>query len=48
MLGGDSRFNKPWHKLAYVVDVEVQTVMDEPKMYTVLRYHPDQTIDPEG
>ncbi|PIZ22706.1 MAG: hypothetical protein COY49_07135 [Comamonadaceae bacterium CG_4_10_14_0_8_um_filter_57_29] len=48
MLGEDPRFNKPWHKLAYVVDVEVQTVMGEPKMYTVLRYHPDQTIDPEG
>lgn len=48
MLAGEARFNKPWHKLAYVVDVEVQTIMGEPKMYTILRYHPDQTIDPEA
>lgn len=46
MLHGDKRFNKPWQELAYVVDVEVQTVNGEPKMYTVLRYYPDQTIDP--
>lgn len=48
MLAGDERFNKPWHKLAYVVDVEVQTVQGEPKIYTVLRYYPDKTIDPAG
>lgn len=47
MLAGDSRFDKPWHKLAYVVDVEVQTIKDVPKMYTILRYYSDDTFDPE-
>lgn len=31
MLGGDAKFKKPWHKLAYVVDVEVQTINREAK-----------------
>lgn len=47
MLRGDVRFRKPWQALAYVVDVEVQTVNSEPKMYTILRYHSDDTFDPE-
>lgn len=47
MLAGDRHFNKPWHELAYVVDVEVQTIRDVPKMYTVLRYYEDDTFDPE-
>lgn len=46
MLGGDQRFSNPWHKLAYVVDVEVQTVNGVPKMYTILRYHQEHTFDP--
>jgi len=32
MLGGDSRFSKPWHELAYIVDVQVQTLHDVPKV----------------
>lgn len=47
MVDGDEHFEKPWQKLAYVVDVEVQTINDEPKMYTVLRYYPEHTFDPE-
>jgi hypothetical protein len=47
MLAGDSRFDKPWHELAYVVDVEVQTIKDVPKMYTILRYYAENTFDPE-
>ncbi|MAB97233.1 MAG: hypothetical protein CMK71_04075 [Pseudomonadaceae bacterium] len=46
MLGGDERFSKPWHKLAYVVDVEVQTINGVPKVYTILRYHQAHTFDP--
>ena len=46
MLAGDPRFSRPWHQLAYVVDVEVQTVQSIPKLYTILRYYPDDTIDP--
>jgi len=46
MLAGDANFSRPWHQLAYVVDVEVQTVRSDPKLYTILRYYPDDTIDP--
>lgn len=47
MLAGDSRFKKPWHKLAYIVDVQVQTIHGVPKLYTVLKYYPEHTFDPE-
>lgn len=47
MLKGDSRYSKPWHKLAYIVDVEVQTVSGVPKLYTVLKYYADDNFDPE-
>jgi hypothetical protein len=47
MVSGDDRFQKPWQKLAYVVDVEVQTIAGEPKIYTVLRYYPEYTFDPD-
>ena len=46
MLAGDSRFTRPWHELAYVVDVEVMTVRGQARMYKVLRYYPEDTIDP--
>ena len=47
ILKGDSRYSKPWHKLAYLVDVEVQTINGKPKVYTVLRYHAKETFDPD-
>jgi|TARA_B110001469_G_C9633711_1_gene317340 hypothetical protein len=46
MLHSDSKFGKPWHELAYLVDVEVQTVRGTPKLYKVLRYYPEDTFDP--
>lgn len=48
MLKGDSRFSKPWNELAYLVDVRVQTVRDEPKVYTIINYYDNDTFDPEG
>ena len=45
MLRGDERYSKPWHKLAYIVDVEVQTVNGTPKLYTVLKYYQEDTFD---
>ena len=45
MLKGDERYSKPWHKLAYIVDVEVQTVNGSPKLYTVLKYYKEDTFD---
>ena len=47
MLAGDSRFNKPWQRLAYVVDVKVQTIQDMPKLYTIIDFHDTDTFDPE-
>lgn len=46
MLKGDPRFARPWHELAYVVDVELQTINGVPKVYTVLNYHKKDTFDP--
>lgn len=46
MLAGDRHFGRPWHELAYVVDVEVMTVREQPRMYKVLKYYPEDTIDP--
>ena len=47
MLAGDSRFAKPWHELAYIVDVGVQTVGGVPKLYTILNYYEEDTFDAE-
>jgi hypothetical protein len=46
MLSGDTRFAKPWHELAYLVDVRVQTVQGIPKVYTIIDYHDEDTFDP--
>lgn len=46
MLHPQPHFSTPWHELAYIVDVEVQTVQGKPKLYKVLRYYPDDTFDP--
>ena len=47
MLAGDPKSDKPWHKLAYIVDVQVQTIEGMPKLYTILNYYPEHTFDPE-
>lgn len=46
MLAGDARFPRPWHELAYIVDVRVQTVNGVPKVYTILNYYEEDTFDP--
>ncbi|WP_312038635.1 hypothetical protein [Alteromonas stellipolaris] len=48
MLHVDPKFGKPWQELAYIVDVEVQTVRGIPKMYKVLKYYPEHTFDPDA
>lgn len=47
MFHPPEHFKKQWHELAYVVDVEVETVRGVPKMYKVLNYYPEHTFDPE-
>lgn len=46
MLAGESRFQKQWHELAYIVDVRVQTVQGVPKVYTIINYYDEDTFDP--
>lgn len=48
MLAGDSRFHKPWQRLAYIVDVSVQTIQDTPKLYTIINFYDSETFDPEA
>ncbi|MGV3726134.1 hypothetical protein [Hydrogenophaga sp.] len=48
MLHGDPRLGKPWHELAYVVDVRVQTIHDVPKAYTILGFYEEETFDPDA
>lgn len=48
MLHSEPKFGKPWHELAYVVDVEVQTVRGAPKLYKVLKYYSEYTFDPDA
>jgi hypothetical protein len=47
MLAGEPRYKKPWHELAYIVDVRVQTVQGIPKVYTIINYYDEDTFDPE-
>lgn len=46
LTAGDPRFKKPWNELAYIVDVQVQTVQGIPKVYTVINYYEEDTFDP--
>lgn len=46
MLHSEHGLGKPWHELAYVVDVEIETVRGAPKMYKVIKYYPEYTFDP--
>lgn len=46
ILAGSNNYVKPWQKLAYLVDVEVQTINNQPKAYTILNYYPEETFDP--
>lgn len=37
---------RPWHELAYVVDVQVQTINGVARVATILDFYPDETFDP--
>lgn len=46
LMAGDSRFDKPWNELAYVVDVNIQTIQGVPKVYTIINFYDEDTFDP--
>lgn len=48
MMAGDPKFSKSWHELAYIVDVKVQTIKGQPKVYTIINYYDEDTFDPES
>ncbi|MBU3627997.1 hypothetical protein [Polynucleobacter sp. AP-Reno-20A-A9] len=48
MMAGSEKFSKPWHELAYIVDVKVQTIKGQPKVYTIMNYYDEDTFDPEA
>lgn len=39
-------FSKPWHELAYIVDVQVQTINGQPRVATIMNFYPEETFDP--
>ena len=41
MLHPQEPFERPWHELTYIVDLELQTVRDVPKVIKVRRYYPE-------
>jgi len=47
MMSNHEGFSKPWQKLAYIVDVEVQTIEGFPKVYKIINYYENEIIDPE-
>lgn len=42
-----SGFSKQWQHLAYIVDVEISTINDVPKLYKIINHYPEETFDPE-
>jgi hypothetical protein len=46
ILAGVAQIDKPWHELAYIVDVHVQTIHGVVKVYTITNFYPDETFDP--
>jgi len=47
MMTTHEGFEKPWQKLAYRVDVNVETIDGKPSSYKIMRWYPDDTYDPE-
>lgn len=47
MYAQGSQFGVPWHKLAYVVDVQIQTINEQPRVALITKFYPNQTFDPE-
>jgi hypothetical protein len=47
MTTNNPNFKKDWQDLAYIVDVEVGTILGKPKTYKIVKYYPEDTFDPE-
>jgi hypothetical protein len=47
MYAQGADFGVPWHKLAYVVDVQIQTINEQPRVALITKFYPKQTFNPE-
>lgn len=47
MYAQGSDFDVPWQKLAYVVDVQIQTINEQPKVALITKFYPKQTFNPD-
>jgi hypothetical protein len=47
MYAQGSEFDVPWQKLAYVVDVQIQTINEQPKVALITKFYPKQTFNPD-
>jgi hypothetical protein len=46
MFAQGAHFGVSWHKLAYVVDVQIQTIEERPRVAVVMKFYPELTFDP--
>jgi hypothetical protein len=46
IMNNDNKFNKNWQDLAYVVDVEVNRIMDTISSYKITKWYKDDTYNP--
>jgi hypothetical protein len=46
MFAQGIKYNIPWHELAYVVDVQIQTIEGKPKVATIMKFYPELTFNP--
>lgn len=45
MYNAGNQFDKPWHELAFTVDVEVQSILGQPKRYKIIKYYAEETFE---
>jgi len=47
MFSQGSEFGVPWQKLAYIVDVTIETINEVPRVAVITKYYPKETFNPE-
>jgi len=47
MFSQGSQFGVAWHKLAYIVDVQIQTINEMPRVAIIIKYYPKETFNPD-
>ena len=47
MFERGSEFGVPWHKLAYIADVKIETIKGIPRVAVIMKYYPKETFNPD-